>query len=73
VAKKQKAAAKKGKTKSAKKAAKARAAPLPPYKCQTTLVAGTCLRFNLNPKTKQYDLPPGGIPMDCKDCKWFFD
>jgi hypothetical protein len=51
----------------------ARAAPPPPYKCQTTPVAGSCLRFNWNPADRQYNLPPGGILMNCADCQYFFD
>jgi hypothetical protein len=45
----------------------------PPYKCETTDEPGVCLRFNLNPRTGQYNLPPGGIKMNCTDCEYFFD
>jgi len=60
----------------AKKAAaqpRAKADDGPPYKCQTTDEPGTCLRFNRNPRTGQYNLPPGGIRMKCADCEYFFD
>jgi hypothetical protein len=50
-----------------------RTPPDPPYKCQTTLEPGVCLRFNRNPATGQYNLPPGGIRVNCKDCEYFFD
>ena len=57
-----------------KKAAKrsARKAP-PPYKCETTGERGVCLRFNRNPRTGKYNLPPGGIRMRCSECEHFFD
>src|ERR1700731_4199738 len=45
----------------------------PPYKCQTTLEPGVCLRFNRNPATGQYNLPPGGTRVNCSDCEYFFD
>ena len=45
----------------------------PPYKCQTTDEPGVCLRFNRNPRTGQYNLPPGGIRVKCTDCEFFFD
>ncbi len=45
----------------------------PPYKCQTTLEPGVCLRFNLDPATGQYNQPPGGIRVSCRDCQYFFD
>jgi|ERR1700722_8554024 hypothetical protein len=83
-----KASAKKASTKKAgtkksatKKAARKRApstrpeisvAEPPPYKCATTDEPGVCLRFNRNP-TGQYNLPAGGIRMNCSDCQWFFD
>jgi hypothetical protein len=44
----------------------------PPYKCRTTLEPGVCLRFNLNPATGQYNLPPGGVRMSCPTCQYFF-
>jgi hypothetical protein len=53
-------------------AALARAAAGPPYKCQTTLEPGVCLRFNRNPDTGQYNLPPGGIRVSCTECEYFF-
>jgi hypothetical protein len=49
------------------------ASAAPPYKCQTTLESGVCLRFNRNPATGQYNLPPGGIRVSCTDCEYFFD
>jgi hypothetical protein len=44
----------------------------PPYKCETTDETGVCLRFNRNPVTGQYNLPAGGIRMNCSECQWFF-
>jgi hypothetical protein len=79
--------AKKRKTKAAKKTSSAKkkkvapkrlrtaraAAAAPPYKCATTLEPGVCLRFNRNPRTGQYNLPPGGIRVPCNTCEYFFD
>jgi len=66
--------AKKAKKAKAKKAAaSAPGTGGPPYKCATTDEPGTCLRFNRNPRTGNYDLPPGGIKMKCSDCRYFFD
>ena len=45
----------------------------PPYKCETTDKPGVCLRFNRNPQTGQYNLPAGGIRMQCTECQYFFD
>jgi len=45
----------------------------PPYKCERTLVPGVCLKFNRNPATGQYNLPPGGIRVDCSECEYFFE
>lgn len=45
----------------------------PPYKCETTDQAGTCLKFYLNPRTKQYNLPPGGERVNCTECEYYFD
>jgi hypothetical protein len=45
----------------------------PPYKCETTDEPGVCLRFNRNPATGQYNLPRGGIRMNCADCEYWFD
>jgi len=44
------------------------------YKCDPSGKPGSnrCLRFNWNPKTRNWDSPPEGIPMNCSDCKWFF-
>jgi hypothetical protein len=44
----------------------------PPYKCEVTGESGICLRFNRNPVTGEYDLPPGGIRMPCSQCENFF-
>jgi hypothetical protein len=88
VAKKRKArpVAKKRKAKPAKRKARARpksrekpklgvaiAGAGPPYKCETTLEPGVCLRFNRNPRTGQYNLPPAGERVNCTDCQYFFD
>jgi hypothetical protein len=64
--------AKKAKTKKAAPKAMLGAGP-PPYKCDTTGEPGTCLRFNRNPKTGQYNLPPEGIRVNCTECEYFFD
>jgi hypothetical protein len=45
----------------------------PPYKCQTTLVSGKCLRFNWNPADQQYNDPPEGEEVDCTTCKYWFE
>jgi hypothetical protein len=45
----------------------------PPYKCATTDVQGVCLKFYLNPQTKNYDQPPGGERVNCGACQYFFD
>ena len=45
----------------------------PPYKCETTGQQGTCLKFYRNPRTGQYNLPPGGERVKCSDCEYFFD
>jgi len=59
---------------SSKKAAIAGAKlKVPPYKCETTDEQGTCLKFYLNPRTGQYNLPPGGERVKCGDCEYFFD
>ena len=44
------------------------------YKCDPTGAPGSdeCSRFNWNPGTKQWDWPPGGIPMPCSECIWKF-
>jgi hypothetical protein len=69
-----KAAAPKKKAKKAKKvvvrAVAGMAAP-PPYRCVHTPQDGVCLRFNLNPATGRYDLPPGGIRVSCDECQHF--
>jgi hypothetical protein len=60
----------------AKKAApraKIQVANGPPYKCETTDEPGVCLRFNRNPRTGQYNLPRGGIRVQCTECEYFFD
>ncbi len=67
-----KAASKKAATKKTaiKKSARTKQ---PPYKCQTTLVSGKCLRFNWNPADQQYNDPPDGKEVDCSTCKYWFD
>lgn len=65
--------AKKAKTKKAATKPKAMLSAAPPYKCETTDEPGTCLRFNRNPKTGQYNLPREGIRVNCTDCEFFFD
>jgi hypothetical protein len=54
-------------------AAQQSAADDPPYKCETTDEPGICLRFNRNPRTGQYNLPPTGIRMRCVDCQFWMD
>jgi hypothetical protein len=78
VTKKKAAAPKKAESKSRAKARFAAAGGPPDgilYKCDPsgTPGSGHCLRFNWNPKTQNWDTPPEGIPMNCSDCKWFFD
>jgi hypothetical protein len=63
----------KDKTKRTTVRSKAMPADSPPYKCETTDEPGVCLRFNRNPRTGQYNLPPGGIRVQCTDCENFFD
>jgi hypothetical protein len=70
-AKKKAARPRKRKTPAPPGAALARGAP-PPYKCQTTLVQGVCLRYERNPATGQYDLPLGGQRVSCSECEYFF-
>ena len=65
--------AKKAKARKAVVRAKKKATDNPPYKCDTTGEPGVCLRFNRNPRTGQYNLPPRGIRVSCTDCKYFFD
>jgi hypothetical protein len=71
--------AKKGKAKAVKTRAKAKVRrrravePPPPYKCRTTLEPGWCLRFDQNPRTGQYNLPPGGTRVRCTECDYWFD
>jgi hypothetical protein len=67
--------AKTRKFKTKRKAVRSKAMPTggPPYKCQTTDEPGVCLRFNRNPRTGQYNLPPGGTRVTCTDCEYFFD
>ena len=66
--------AKKRKAGRAKVASAARAkVTAPPYKCETADEPGVCLKFYLNPRTGQYNLPPGGERVKCSDCEYFFD
>jgi hypothetical protein len=75
MAKKQTAtpAAKQATPKLARDAVAAGTSAGPPYKCQTTLEPGVCLRFNRDPSTGQYNLPPEGIRVSCTDCQYWFD
>lgn len=62
--------AKKAAPKKAKKATAAPRAFIPPYKCQTTLTPGVCIRFELDPHTGRYDQNPQRVP--CSTCEHFF-
>ena len=42
----------------------------PPYICVPTgPPPAPCLRFERDPATGEYAIPPGGIPMDCAACR----
>jgi len=45
----------------------------PSYRCERTAEPGICLKFHRNPRNGLYDLPPGGEPMNCTDCLYFFE
>jgi len=65
--------AKKAKKAAPKKAKKATVAPrafIPPYKCQTTLTPGVCIRLERDPQTGRYDQNPQRVP--CSTCEYFF-
>jgi hypothetical protein len=78
--KKKAIAAKKKKPVARKRAAKvAIAAGGPPggvlYRCEPAGAPGSnqCLRFDWNPRSQWWDWPPDGTPVNCSDCKWWFD
>jgi hypothetical protein len=48
---------------------KASVAFKPPHKCQETMSG--CLMF-FPDDNGDYDLPPGGKPVDCSECKYWF-
>ena len=64
---KKKVVAKKNVAKKKKKVAKTVAPPH--YKCRE--VMGGCLKFYPD-DNGDYNLPPGGEPVNCKDCKYWF-
>jgi len=42
----------------------------PPYICLPTgAPPAPCLRFKRDPNTGDYNIPPGGEPMDCATCR----
>jgi hypothetical protein len=42
-----------------------------PYRCVYTAQDDVCLRFEYNPATGRYDLPPGGVRVPCAQCEYF--
>src|SRR5437764_9399269 len=44
-----------------------------PYKCETTDIPGTCLKFYWNERAKKFNLPPGGERVPCSECRYWFD
>jgi hypothetical protein len=68
-AKKKKSPQKKAAKAAPKKARVAKAAFRPPHKCRETMSG--CLMF-FPDDNGDYDLPAGGKPVDCSECKYWF-
>ena len=45
---------------------------MPPYKCEPTERQDVCLKFFWNPTDQAYNLPPGGVRVNCSECQSFF-